>query len=69
MKYSALRGRIVEKFGSLGAFAKAVGITRAMLSLKINGHSQFTQQQISDYAKLLDIPTKDIGRFFFASKL
>lgn len=69
MRYRVLRGRIVEKFGSLGSFAKAVGITRAMLSLKLNGHSQFTQQQISDYAKLLDIPVKDIGRFFFDSKL
>ena len=69
MKYAELRGKIVERFGSLGNFAKAVGITRAMLSLKLNGHSQFTQQQIGDWSKLLEIPVKDIGRFFFTTKL
>lgn len=69
MKYTELRGRIVQKYGTIGNFAKAVGITRAMLSLKLNGHSQFTQQQISDWSKLLEIPVKEIGRFFFTTKL
>ena len=69
MKYIELRGRIVEKFGTIGNFCKAVEISRAMMSLKLNGHAPFTQQQIADWSKLLDIPMKDIGKFFFNSKL
>lgn len=65
MKYAMLRGRILERFGSIEKFAKAIGISRTMLSLKLNGHSQFTQQQISDWSKLLDIDLRDIGVFFF----
>lgn len=65
-KYNKLRGRIVEKFGSLSAFSEHLDISRVSASYKMNGKVGFTQEDIETWAKLLDIDPDDYGSYFFA---
>lgn len=65
MKYAKLRGRIVEKFGTITNFAKAIGMSRVALYLKLNGKIGFSDSQIKDWARLLDIKLNELGQFFF----
>ena len=44
--YDKLKGRIVEKFGSQVAFAKALGISEKTISNKLSGKRYFTQLEI-----------------------
>lgn len=63
--YSKLRGRIVEKYGTIGGFANAYGKSRVLVSEKLNNISRFNTDNIVDYCKLLEIPTEEIGAYFF----
>lgn len=65
--YSKLRGRIVEKFGTIKAFANAYGITSVSMSKKLNGDTAFSQDDIMKMStpELLDIQAKDIPEYFF----
>ncbi len=36
-EYLKLRGRIIEKYGTIGAFADEVGISRTQMSKKLQG--------------------------------
>ena len=63
--YSKLLGRIVEKFGSQGRFASAAGMSERTLSLKLNNHRPFTQPEITNVGKLLEIDESDIAVYFF----
>jgi hypothetical protein len=66
--YSKLRGRIVEKFGSISAFAEAYGITSVSMSMKLNGKIAFSQDDIMKMStpEFLDIQPKEIHEYFFA---
>ena len=44
--YVKLRGRIIEKYGTLGRFADEVGLSRVSVSKKMNGESQFSKNDI-----------------------
>ena len=66
--YSKLRGRIREIYGTEEKFAKAVGITSASISGKLNGKNYFRQSQISKCCTLLDIPLEEVGKYFFCIK-
>lgn len=63
--YSKLRGRIIEKFGSMSAFAKALGISKVTVSLKLNNGLGFTRENIIKWADLLDIPEEEYALYFF----
>ncbi|WP_069286081.1 DUF739 family protein [Aerococcus urinaeequi] len=63
--YSKLRGRIVEKFGSVEKFAEAMGLSKASMSMKLNNGVSFTQTQIPQACFLLDIKSEEVGRYFF----
>ena len=63
--YSKLRGRILEKFGSQGAFAKAIGLSEQSVSAKLNGKFQFSTDDIIKWCQLLDINREDVGLYFF----
>lgn len=65
-EYRKLRGRIVEKYGSISAFSELVDISRVSVSNKITGKIGFTQDDIEKWAKLLDIDPDDYGSYFFA---
>lgn len=66
--YNKLKGRIIEKFGTQGKFAKAMGVSERTLSLKINDKVPFTQPEITKAIKLLELDESDIQPYFFALK-
>lgn len=63
--YAKLRGRIIEKFGSQGAFADVLGVHLNTVSRKLNGKIAFTRDDMLIWARLLGIDQADIGNYFF----
>ena len=68
--YSKLNGRIVEKFGSQRAFAKALGKSEVIISRKLCGKAGITTRDIATWSsdEFLDIPGDQIGDYFFKVK-
>ena len=66
MKNSKLRGKIVEKFGTLENFAKELGTTRQTLSNKMNKKIPWKQDQIETVCMILDIDKSQIFEYFFS---
>ena len=64
--YSKLRGRIVEKYGTMSKFADELGISLVAVSKKMNNKSGFTRTDIEKWATLLDIPGIEYDAYFFA---
>lgn len=69
--YSKLAGRIIEKFGSRKAFAKAYGISQNSVSKKLNGKMAITTADIKKMSQpeFLDIPANEIHVYFFRAKV
>lgn len=63
--YSKLRGRIVEKYGTQGKFAKADQISDRSMSLKLNNGIRLSQEDIIRWCEMLEIDTNDIPLYFF----
>ena len=61
-----LRGRIIEKFGTLKEFFDLLHISSVQASKKLNGKAEFTKADIAEWRGLLDINLEDIGPFFYA---
>lgn len=68
MNRDKLRGRIIEKFGTQGAFAKALGIEANTLSYKLNERRVLTRPEIATWCKLLGISEEEIGSYFFTDR-
>ena len=62
--YPKLRGRIVEKYGTIEKFASAIGRSGVNTSNKLNGKTGFSQSEILQWCKLLDIEIAEVGSFF-----
>lgn len=67
--YSKLRGRIVEKYGTITRFSDDFGITKSVMSRKLNGDTRFTSSDIIKIQKMLDVPQEEIGAYFFKEKV
>lgn len=67
--YSKLRGKIIEVFGSQGAFANAMKISERTLSLKLSGKRNWKQPEICLAIKLLGLSEDDIREYFFTLKV
>lgn len=63
--YSKLRGKIIEKFGTLGQFSKAMEWSDRTNGLKLNGKVEWKQNEIVTAINLLDIEPEDIDIYFF----
>jgi hypothetical protein len=63
--YSKLSGRIKEKYGTNGKFAKALGLSEHSFSKKITNKARFKQSEITKSCELLEIPYVDVGEYFF----
>lgn len=63
--YRKLRGRIIEKYGTLKDFAVDMKWSERTLSLKMNCKVFWKQPEIMKAAKLLDIPFNEIMNYFF----
>ena len=66
--YSKLRGRIIEKFGTIGNFQKHLNISNVVLSKKMNNRVRLSHDDITQWADLLEIPLEQIGVYFFTRK-
>lgn len=67
--FSKLKGRIREKGVTQDAVAAAIGISKCTFSLKINGNTYFTQEEIFLIAEFLDIPKEQYNEYFFIEKV
>jgi transcriptional regulator with XRE-family HTH domain len=69
--YSKLVGRIIEKYGSRKAFAKAYGISENTMSQKLNGKMSITTDDIVKMSsrEYLDIDASKIPAYFFTEKV
>lgn len=63
-----LRGRIVERYGTLRNFAAELGLSAVAVSNKVNGSAGFSKEDIIKWSELLDIPAEEVGESFFALK-
>lgn len=63
--YNKLKGRIIEKFGTVEKFAEAMGLSSSSLSQKLNNGTSFRQSQIPQACFLLGIPSEEVGEYFF----
>lgn len=63
---SKLRGRIVEKYGSLMEFSKAAKCSYSFLSQYMSGKKTLKQPMMERWIELLDIDSPDIKAYFFA---
>lgn len=66
---SKLRGRIIEKFGTIGKFAESLGCSSQTISNYFNGTTNLSQDKIIQWCELLDIKEKDIPAYFFTPKV
>lgn len=67
--FNKLRGRIVEKFGTVAAFCREIGITEASASLKLSGKVPFMKKDIDAWMIPLDICVDQLVEFFFPEYL
>lgn len=67
--FSKLRGRVIEKFGTLGSFSSAMGWSERTNGLKINGNVEWRQSEIIKAGNLLDIEPRDYEKYFFNVKV
>lgn len=63
--YNKLIGRMIWKFGSRGKAAAALGMSRTSLSLRLNGHADFSRCDILNACRVLDITRDEIPDYFF----
>lgn len=64
--YSKLLGRIRECGLTQEQLAKEIGKDKSTISAKVNGKFSFTQEEMDDICRVLDIPNDEIGEYFFA---
>lgn len=67
--YSKLLGKIKEIYSTQKDFAKALGINRCSLNLKVNNKAEFTQTEINKSIRLLGIDETEIPAYFFTEKI
>lgn len=69
--YSRLRGRIVEKYGSLTAFAEATGKKKSNLSVKLSNKVRITTEEMISWSApdKLDIAPAEYHIFFLTPKV
>lgn len=67
--YNKLKGKIKEVFNTQDNFAKALGVGRVTVSQRLNNHSEFTQTEIYNACKLLNISLDEINEYFFKYKV
>ena len=66
---SKLRGKIVEKFGTIGKFAEEIGCSTNTISNYLNGSTNLSQDKILQWCELLEIKEKEIPAYFFTPKV
>lgn len=63
---SKLKGRIIEKYGTIGNFAKALKRPTPYVSRVLNKNKDMNTKEIGEWARLLQIEPDEIVLYFFA---
>ena len=66
---SKLRGRIVEKYGTISNFSDSIGKNRSSMCLALNDKRSMDRNEILNICRALDIESKDIADYFFTTKV
>ena len=66
--YSKLYGKIKEVFKTQLAFAKAMGMSRSALNLRLTGAVDWKSPEISKACDLLGVPIEEVHLFFYAKR-
>lgn len=69
MSYAKLRGKIREVFGTQEAFAEAIGLSKAGLSMRLNNKVKWTADEIEKTKNVLGFEAAEIGDYFFTRKV
>ena len=64
-RFRKLRGRIVAMFGTHGAFASEMDMSRSTLSAKLNGKVDWDGPEIARACALLGIPLSQAWEYDF----
>lgn len=64
MSHNKLRGRIVEKFGSVKKFSEKLGKKQQTVNLKVQGKVGFSRKEIIEWSNLLEILPDDCYSYF-----
>lgn len=64
-----LKGRIIEKCGTLQSFAAAAGMSTSTIGKKLDGRSAWDQREILTACEILSIEHDDILGYFFNEKV
>lgn len=67
--YSALRGRIKEKVGTEGEFAKRINRSRNYVSKIFQGMTYFRAKDVVNASKVLELEPEQIGPYFYTIKV
>lgn len=67
-QYNKLRGRIREICHTQERFADLMNISKSTMSAKLNGHVEFTQEEITQACMILNIDHVNIHEYFFDKK-
>lgn len=67
--FQKLRGKIIEKYNSITAFAQAFGVSQNTFSKKMNNRVKFSANDIIKIVNMLDIPESEINEYFFKKKV
>lgn len=63
---NALRGKVIEKYGTIGAFANAMNWSQRKASYITNGRQNMTTQEVEDCAEVLGVDSvQDFMRIFY----
>lgn len=63
--YSKLYGKIREVFVTQEAFAKAMGMSKSALNLRLNQKVEWRTPEMVKACKLLNIPLEELHLYFF----
>lgn len=64
--YSKLLGRMKEFGYTQDSLAKAIGIEKSTINLKLNNKGEFRAGEMDAICKVLDISNDELGVYFFA---
>lgn len=67
--YSKLRGKIREVCSTQDNFAQKLGIGRVSLSQRLNNQLEFSQDEMFEACKILNIDPQNMQDYFFVPKV
>lgn len=68
MKFNRLRGLIIEKFGTLYAFAGAMGMSSAAISARMHGTVDWNAPEMAKACEVLGVPLSECHLYFFVKR-